>query len=123
MRKLTTTCCYWYLSSIGALGFGVRPLSSRSNGSTVSNLFFQEGDSFTWLYRNKSTGLPSSWERYTIVPSEQEETVSCSILVIQMASKFALEDDYVTHHRMTLNLDQQKRALFRANDWQLDKFE
>ena len=40
-----------------------------------------------------------------------------------MASKLELNDEYKTHHRYTVNLEQQLNAVYDKKDWNLTKFE
>ena len=50
---------------------------------------FQVGDCWTWLYRD-ANGDPSSWERYTV------STARGSDLEIELASKFAADEEFTT---------------------------
>ncbi len=75
----------------------------RSDGlaASVSALQarFCEGDFYVWLYRD-AAGAPTSWERYSVRRASGDD----DSITIEMATKFAENDDFVTHHRMTVDL-------------------
>ena len=77
---------------------------------------FQVGDCWTWLYRD-ANGDPSSWERYTV------STARGSDLEIELASKFAADEEFTAHHRMRLSLEDALGAREAKSDWQLRRFD
>lgn len=67
---------------------------------------FRSGDYYVWLYRD-GEGRPTSWERYEVVPPTPSSSPSSTSndIVIEMSSKFAEDQPWVTHHRMTVDLE------------------
>lgn len=75
---------------------------------------FCEGDYYVWLYRDEA-GVPTSWERYSVT---RAATVD-STITIEMATKFARDDNFFTHHRMIVNLHQQVLAEESRDGWRI----
>lgn len=90
---------------------------------------FRVGDYYIWLYKDNVTGQPTSFEKYEITSLEHPDDDDTSWMIqrmeIEMSTKFSLEEeDYVVHHRMTVNLPfHLLHAKQDRNDWTLDKFE
>jgi hypothetical protein len=81
---------------------------------------FRQGDTYTWVYRHKKKdGIITSWERYTVAQVDYPH------IILEMASK--LNDDvleqFQTHHRMILNIEQHLQAVSSEKDWTLVAFE
>lgn len=76
----------------------------RSNGlaAAVSALKarFCDGDYYVWLYRDAAGGAPTSWERYSVRRAAGDDDT----ITLEMATKFAKNNDFVTHHRITVDL-------------------
>jgi hypothetical protein len=60
---------------------------------------FGVGDYYVWLYRDVS-GAYTSWERYSVSDSNTQD----NFITIEMATKFSVDQEYFTHHRMTIDL-------------------
>jgi len=90
----------------------------NSSSSLVKRITkrFNIGDYYIWLYRD-SKGIPTSWERYKVERNED------GIIVIEMSTKFSDNEDYFTHHRMTVDLAESLEARGERGDWKLKSFE
>lgn len=78
---------------------------------------FRVGDYHIWLYRERESRSPTSWERYKVVRSDD------GIVVVEMATKFSDKDAYLTHHRMSVDLAAHLEASNHRDDWRLTNFE
>lgn len=79
------------------------------------NSRFKQGDWWVWLYREPD-GTPSSWERYSVRATDSSE------LVIEMASRFAEDEPYNSHHRMRLSLLECFNAAQDRSQWTFKQF-
>lgn len=79
---------------------------------------FRVGDYYIWLYKG-SDGAPTSWEKYSVTKSDDDN----GVVVIEMATKFSEEEEYFTHHRMTVDLCKQLYAKSDYSNWKLSGFE
>jgi len=64
-----------------------------------------------WLYQDKDG--PTSWEKYTVVESNN------FVIVIEMATKFSESDEYLTHHRMTVDLACHLKSYDNRTSWRI----
>eukprot|EP00966_Prymnesium_polylepis_P159822 3693874-Prymnesium_polylepis.1 len=92
----------------------VRP-NTRRAALAVAAARFRPGNWWVWLYRDPS-GTPSSWERYSVRTSEEDE------VVIDMATRFDAEEPYNTHHRMRVSLGESLTAADNQLQWSLRNF-
>jgi len=97
--------------------------SSSSEEYDVSDMVkslqnrFRVGDYYVWLYKD-SNNQSTSWEKYSIVNVDDD-----GVVVIHMSTKFSDEEDFVTHHRITVNLADNLKALDCKDSWRLCGFE
>lgn len=103
------------------------PTSEASNQIKIIQERFRVGDYYVWLYQNDKDGSPTSWEKYTITKSDNQKNngngSNSMIVVIEMATKFTEDEEYMTHHRMTINMMDHIKAYKTRSDWKLDCFE
>jgi len=88
---------------------------------TIQNLLrerFRVGDYYVWLYEGKD-GTPTSWEKYRVTKSDDDH----GVVVIEMATKFSEEEEYFTHHRMTVDFWKHLDAESDSSNWKLSSFE
>lgn len=78
---------------------------------------FRVGDYYVWLYQDKD-GVPTSWEKYSVTSSDDS-----GVVVIEMATKFSEDDDYFTHHRMTVDMADHLASFNNRTNWRLKAFE
>jgi len=78
---------------------------------------FRVGDYYVWLYRD-SNNQPTSWEKYSV-----DSVTENDVVVINMSTKFSDEEEFVTHHRMTVNLADNLKAIDGKDSWRLCGFE
>jgi len=78
---------------------------------------FRVGDYYIWIYRD-ANNHPSSWEKYTIT-----NVCDDGVVVINMSTKFSDAEKFVTHHRMTVNLGDNLKAVDGKDSWRLCGFE
>ena len=82
------------------------------------------GDYYIWLYDVDCTGIPTSFEKYEIIKTmNDDEDGTLRLMEIEMATKFCTKDVYSVHHRLTVNLPFQLDAKRDRHDWKLEKFE
>jgi hypothetical protein len=90
----------------------------RSDGLAVSmsalRTRFCEGDYYVWLYRDEA-GVPTSWERYSVTRAAAGD----GTITIEMATKFARDHDFFTHHRMIVDLRQHVLAEESRDGWKI----
>jgi hypothetical protein len=90
----------------------------RSDGLAVSMSALQtrfcEGDYYVWLYRDEA-GVPTSWERYSVTRAAEGD----GTITIEMATKFAHDHDFFTHHRMIVDLRQHVLAKESRDGWKI----
>jgi len=100
----------------------IKIAASSSDATSSSSLVerivhkFTTGDYYVWLYRD-SQGIPTSWEKYKVERNED------GIIIIEMSTKFSENEEYVTHHRMTVDLAENLEARDERVDWKLKIFE
>jgi len=75
---------------------------------------FCEGDYYVWLYRDE-VGVPTSWERYSVTRAAAGD----GTITIEMATKFARDHDFFTHHRMIVDLRQHVLAEESRDGWKI----
>lgn len=78
---------------------------------------FCAGDYYVWLYRD-TNNQATSWEKYTITDVSEN-----GVVVINMSTKFSDEEEFITHHRMTVNLADNLKAIEKKDNWKLCGFE
>ena len=88
---------------------------SRTTAQSICRSRFALGNWWTWTYRD-AQGVPSSWERYTVVAAAD------TTLVIEMASKFEEADPFYAHHRMTLDVADSLAARGSRSQWAFRRF-
>ena len=88
---------------------------SRKTAQSICRSRFALGNWWTWTYRD-AQGVPSSWERYTVVAAAD------TTLVIEMASKFEEADPFYAHHRMTLDVADSLAARGSRSQWAFRRF-
>ena len=88
---------------------------SRTTAQSICRSRFALGNWWTWTYRD-AQGVPSSWERYTVVAAAD------TTLVIEMASKFEEADPFYAHHRMTLDVAESLAARGSRSQWAFRRF-
>merc|ERR1719491_621805 len=110
----------WPLLSSFSDSPSFRSPSKQCNISDMVNILrdrFHVGDYYVWLYRDASN-QPTSWEKYTITDVREN-----GIVVIDMSTKFSDKDEFVTHHRMKVNLADNLKAVDCKDSWRLYGFE
>mmetsp|Transcript_29727 Transcript_29727/g.45477 ORF Transcript_29727/g.45477 Transcript_29727/m.45477 type:complete len:347 (+) Transcript_29727:89-1129(+) len=80
---------------------------------------FRVGDYYVWIYRD-SNNQPTSWEKYSVDSVDDENN---DVVVINMSTKFSEEEEFVTHHRMTVDLADNLQAIDGKDSWRLCGFE
>lgn len=78
---------------------------------------FRVGDYYVWLYRD-TNNQTTSWEKYSIANVDGN-----GIVVINMSTKFSDEEEFVTHHRITVSLADNINAVDGKDGWVLLGFE
>jgi len=99
----------------------VAALSSRLSSAPSDNSceialsqlqdLFRNGDYYIWLYCDMD-GNPTSWERYSITQTQP-------YLIIEMSTKFFQEEDFTTHHRMKVDLQEHFAAYNSREAWKV----
>ena len=103
------------LRSRGLFALKSRSAVSRTTAQSICRSRFALGNWWTWTYRD-AQGVPSSWERYTVVAAAD------TTLVIEMASKFEEADPFYAHHRMTLDVADSLAARGSRSQWAFRRF-
>ena len=103
------------LRSRGLFALKSRSAVSRTTAQSICRSRFALGNWWTWTYRD-AQGVPSSWERYTVVAAAD------TTLVIEMASKFEEADPFYAHHRMTLDVAESLAARGSRSQWAFRRF-
>jgi len=88
---------------------------SAATAVSICETRFRQGDWWIWRYTDP-TGAPSSWERYTVRAS-----AGCD-LVLDMASKFAENEPFLSHHRMRFSLADNLAARESPKQWAFKEF-
>jgi hypothetical protein len=74
------------------------------------------GDNYyVWLYRDRETRTPTSWERYVVSKAAEQGDA----ITIEMATKFSEDADFFTHHRMTVDLANHVLAAETREAWKI----
>jgi len=89
----------------------INPIATPALVETLQSRF-QEGDYYVWLYKDQN-GIPTSWEKYSVTKS------SDGVVVIEMSTKFSEEENYSTHHRMTVNIVDHLESQNNHGGWRL----
>jgi len=113
------------------------PLKNPSAPNPLKNLLqsrFLIGDYYIWLYEDKH-GIPTSWEMYTISEirtsnedhdhghaaddNDDNDYSNAVIVVIEMSTKFSENEDFSTHHRMTVDMSHHLKADSDRHSWKI----